>query len=141
MGKEGGRPIKEIDWKLLDSVLQFGAKLMDCSDILEASDDTIQKRIREQFGITFSEYRERRMSKMRMRLLQKQYDVAMQGNVALLIWLGKQHLGQTDKQEINQKTEIKTVEQFIREKSKELEDASSKIEIESSNEEKHQDRD
>jgi hypothetical protein len=34
-----------------------------------------------------------------MKLLQKQFDVAMSGNVALLIWLGKQHLNQSDKQE------------------------------------------
>jgi len=95
-----GRPKKELDWKLIDSILQFGARLIDCSEMCEMSDDSIQKRIREEYNCTFSEYRDRKMSKMRMKLLQKQYDVAMQGNVALLIWLGKQHLGQQDKQEV-----------------------------------------
>jgi hypothetical protein len=94
-----GRPEKEIDWKLLDSILQFGARLIDCSEMLEVSDDTIQRKIKDSFDCTFSEYRERKMSKMRMKLLQKQFDVAMSGNVALLIWLGKQHLNQSDKQE------------------------------------------
>jgi AraC-like DNA-binding protein len=106
MANKMGRPEKVIDWKLLDSILQFGARLIDCSEVLEMSDDSIQNKIKEQFGCTFSEYRERKMSKMRMRLLQKQFDVAMSGNTALLIWLGKQHLGQTDKvtqeiQEVN----------------------------------------
>jgi len=96
---KGGRPRKELDWKTLDNILQFGARLLDCSDLCEVSEDLIQKRIREKFDCTFSEYRERKMSKMRMKLLQKQYDVAMKGNVALLIWLGKQHLGQKDKHE------------------------------------------
>ncbi len=97
MKNKVGRPEKEIDWKLLDSILQFGARLIDCSEMLDMSDDSIQRKIQDAHGCTFSEYRERKMSKMRMRLLQKQFDVAMAGNTALLIWLGKQHLGQTDK--------------------------------------------
>jgi hypothetical protein len=31
--------------------------------------------------------------------MKKQYDVAMSGNTALLIWLGKQYLKQSDKVE------------------------------------------
>jgi hypothetical protein len=99
MANKMGRPEKVIDWKLLDSILQFGARLIDCSEMLDMSDDSIQNKIKEEFGCTFSEYRERKMSKMRMKLLQKQFDVAMSGNTALLIWLGKQHLGQSDKME------------------------------------------
>ena len=35
--------------------------------------------------------------KKKKALEEKQYEVAMEGNVQMLIWLGKQHLGQTDK--------------------------------------------
>lgn len=101
-----GRPEKEFDWKVLDSILQFGANLIDCSELLDVSDDTIQRKIRSEHGCTFSEYRTKKMGRMRVKLLQKQYEMAQNGNVALLIWLGKQHLGQTDKvvqeiQEVN----------------------------------------
>lgn len=99
-GKNVGRPQSEINWELLDSVLELGARLIDCSDFLKVSEDTIQNKIRERFGLTFSQYRDKKLSKMRMKLLQKQFEIAMKGNVALLIWLGKQHLGQSDKQEI-----------------------------------------
>ena len=37
---------------------------------------------------------------MKNSLREKQYDVAMSGNVSMLIWLGKQVLGQSDKQEV-----------------------------------------
>jgi AraC-like DNA-binding protein len=94
-----GRPKKELDWKVLDSILQFGATLIDCSEMCGMSDDSIQRKIRDEHGCTFTEYRNRKMSRMRVRLLQKQYESAMAGNTALLIWLGKQHLGQTDKAE------------------------------------------
>lgn len=36
--------------------------------------------------------------KKKKALEEKQYEVAMEGNVQMLIWLGKQHLGQTDKE-------------------------------------------
>jgi len=105
MTNKVGRPQKEMDWKLIDSILQFGARLVDCSEICEMSDDSIQRRIKEEFGLTFSEYREKKMSRIRMKLLQKQYDVAMAGNPAMLIWLGKNLLGQSDKTEVKASTE------------------------------------
>lgn len=40
-------------------------------------------------------------------LLQKQWEVAMEGNTTMLIWLGKQYLGQRDKQELEHSGEIK----------------------------------
>lgn len=38
---------------------------------------------------------------MKMSLKRKQYDVAMDGSVPLLIWLGKQYLGQKDNHELD----------------------------------------
>lgn len=45
----------------------------------------------------------------RITLHQRQYEAADHGNIAMLIWLGKQDLGQSDK--IEQKTEVTTVVQ------------------------------
>ena len=96
-----GRPEKEFDWKVLDAILQFKPSKRDCCEIVGVSEDTIERRIREKFDMTFSEYRDLKMARTRYNLAKKQYDVAMSGNTALLIWLGKQWLGQTDKQDIN----------------------------------------
>ena len=49
----------------------------------------------------FAEYFEQKRGKGKIALRRKQYDVAMSGNVTMLLWLGKQYLGQSDKQEIN----------------------------------------
>lgn len=95
--KKVGRPKVEINWELMDGILQFGARLIDCREMLGVSDDTIQNNIRQKFGMTFSEYRDQKMSKIRIKLLQKQFESAMAGNTALLIFLGKQYLGQTEK--------------------------------------------
>jgi hypothetical protein len=95
---------EKFKWEVLDAVLQFKPSLIMCEEILGISHDTIERAIKKNFNMTFSEYREYRMSKTKFKLAQKQFDVAMNGNVTMLIWLGKQYLGQSDK--IEQTTEI-----------------------------------
>ena len=102
-----GRPEKEFIWGTLDAALQYGGSLIDCSELMGVSEDTIQRRIKSSFGMTFTKYKNLKMSRIRMKLRQKQFDEAMNGNTTLLIWLGKNMLGQTDKSEINQTSEIK----------------------------------
>jgi hypothetical protein len=118
MTNKPGRPEKEFDWKILDSILQFGANLIDCSELLEVSEDTVQRKIKSEHGCTFTEYRTKKMGRMRVKLLQKQYEMAQNGNVALLIWLGKQYLGQSDKAEST--LELSKVEINIDKKDSEL---------------------
>ena len=103
-----GRPKKDFDWKMLDAILQYNASKKDCSDLLEVSEDTIERRIKTEYSCTFTEYRDRKMSKTRLKLSQKQVEVALAGNVTMLIFLGKNMLGQSDKveNEINSKIEI-----------------------------------
>jgi len=103
--KKLGRPRIEIDWDKFHTLLQYKPTLHDCADIMGMSPDTIERAIKREYKMTFSEYRRLKMSKMRMKLAQKQFEMAMEGSIPLLIWLGKQHLGQSDKQET--KSEIK----------------------------------
>lgn len=100
-----GRPEVEFKWDVLDRLLQLGAFLIDCSEIMGICEDVIQKRIKRKFKCTFTEYRYKKMSTMRITLRQKQYDMATkEGNTTMLVWLGKQVLeqkepGQTQKLE------------------------------------------
>ena len=64
--------------------------------------------------MSYPEYRSKKMSKVRVGLSRKQVEVAMSGNVTMLIWLGKQWLDQKDRQEIDQTNhnyEVKFVEE------------------------------
>ena len=97
---KGGRPKSEIDWKRLDDILSFGASMIDCEEIIGVSESTVRRAIQKKHGGSFERYRSKKMSKMRLNLLQKQYSLAIENNnVTLLIWLGKNLLGQTDKTE------------------------------------------
>ena len=101
-------PKIDFDWSKLDAILQYGAKLTDAADIMNVHPDTVSKKIKTKYKMSFPEYREKKMSVTRVKLYQKQIDVAMAGNVSMLIWLGKNILGQSDKveSELAQKIEV-----------------------------------
>jgi len=63
----------------------------------------LSKRIKEKHGVTFYGVPQiNKKEKIRINLAKKQYDVAISGNPTMLIWLGKNELGQADKNEIEQ---------------------------------------
>jgi len=101
MADKGGRPKKDIDFDLLDRLLQIQCTLRECADFFGVSEDTIERRVREKTGLSFAEYSAQKKEKGKISLRRKQFEVALAGNVSMLIWLGKQYLGQKDKQEIS----------------------------------------
>jgi len=108
------RPSKDLEnmefdgWDQLDAMIIWASQEY-CCEKLGVNTDTLTKKIKERYGLSFSEYKSKRQEPMRINLLKKQYDVAMSGNVSMLIWLGKQHLGQSDKQDTTAKVEGMTV--------------------------------
>lgn len=70
----------------------------------ECSPDTIERRVKEVHGINFADYFGQKRGKGKIALRRKQMQVALSGNTTLLIWLGKQYLGQSDKQIYDQQS-------------------------------------
>jgi hypothetical protein len=122
---EMGRPRKEFsthDWKLIDTALQFKQEATQVADLLDdCSARTLARRIREKYNLTFVQYRDKRMSKTLHNLFSKQYEVAMAGNVTMLIWLGKNYLNQTDKNEISAADASIPIQVTIQERPKSVE--------------------
>jgi hypothetical protein len=86
--------------------------MLDCEEIMGVTDDTINNRIKAKYGITFSAYRNKKMSLTRMTLVQKALDQAKAGNVTMMIFCLKNLCGWSDKNElavgsIKEKIEIK----------------------------------
>lgn len=98
------RPTKDLEsvtfngWEQLDALIVWASQVY-CAEKLGISIETLATRIKEKYGVSFPEYKHQKKEALRINLLKKQYDVAMAGNVSMLIWLGKNELGQTDKQE------------------------------------------
>lgn len=91
------RPKKEIDPKLVQELAALGCKTTEIAGVMGCSTDTIERR----FAAELTKGREN----LRISLRRWQLDAAKKGNVAMLIWLGKQMLGQTEK--IEQTSEVK----------------------------------
>lgn len=94
-----GRPRKEIDWEAFDKLALIQCTMREVAAWFDVSEDTIDRRVHETHGVTFAEYMAQRSCKGKISLRRKQYQAAMSGNTSLLIWLGKQWLGQSDKME------------------------------------------
>ena len=103
---KGGRPRIKIDAGKLDGMLTYGATAIECADQLNCSVDTIERFIKRNYKCGFAEYAEKKKAGMRVRLRMKQLQMAMEGNVPLLIFLGKNMLGQSDQQTITQTSNV-----------------------------------
>ena len=87
------RPKKyNIDPEQVEKLAGFGCTNTEIGSFFGCSTDLIEK--------SYSEYLRKGRDKGKIRLRQLQWRAAERGNNAMLIWLGKQILGQSDKQEV-----------------------------------------
>jgi hypothetical protein len=88
-----------IDPKLVQDLAAIGCKTTEIATIVGCSVDTLDRR--------FAEEMEKGRSNLRASLRRWQLESAKKGNVAMLIWLGKQILQQSDKIEQVAHLEVK----------------------------------
>lgn len=72
--------------------------------IVGVSEQTLRRRARVEITKGYEE--------MRMSLRRWQYEKAKEGSVPMLIWLGKQYLGQREKIDETRREEVVTIEPF-----------------------------
>ena len=89
------RPKKyDIDTKQLTALAKLGCTNKEMADFFGCSADLLEK--------SYSEYLTKGRAEQKMRLRQLQWKSAEKGNVSMLIFLGKNILGQQDRLEENQ---------------------------------------
>jgi transposase len=95
------RPKKQLDKDTFEKLCGLHCTKEEIQAWFDVSDKTIDRWVRETYGekVSFSEVYRQKKSSGKISLRRKQYEAAMAGNTTLLIWLGKQYLGQSDKQE------------------------------------------
>ena len=101
VAKKSGPKLLDFDWKLLDSILQYHANKRDAAELLGVSEDTIDRRIKAEHGKSFLQYRETKLGRVRIQLIQTAIEQAKTGkNPAVLIFCLKNLCKWSDKQEI-----------------------------------------
>ena len=86
------RPKAKVDAKQVESLAALGCTYVEIAAFFSVSESTIKAR----FSTNYTKGREG----LKMRLRHAQIQAATNGNIAMLIFLGKQYLGQSDKQEV-----------------------------------------
>lgn len=81
----------DIDEELVAELAEIHCTDVEIGHIVGCSPKTLTNR--------FSDILTKGRSTGKRRLRRKQYDLAVAGNAVMCIWLGKQELGQADKQE------------------------------------------
>ena len=92
--KKRGRPRKPIDLERVEALASIGATQQEIASDLGVSDETL-RRCKD-----FVAVYKRGMDKGCLSLRHKQFNLAKAGDKTMLVWLGKQLLGQSDKREI-----------------------------------------
>ena len=100
------RPKKEIDEDVVFDLASKGWTNKEIAAELQCSHDTIERR----FAGTIKEGHAIRNGKLRS----KQFEVAMEGNPTMLIWLGKQLLDQKDRVEQSGEVTVRDASEYAK---------------------------
>lgn len=99
----GGRPrvIPEIEWDKLIRLARRHNTAEDCAYIFGMSVDTLDIRLKEKFGYGYSDFLKKHGAIQNSRLRKAMWNSAiLDKNVPMMIWLSKNHLGMSDKNDM-----------------------------------------
>jgi hypothetical protein len=87
-----GRPKRQLDERQITDMASIGLTVKEIAGVLRRSYVTIHNDYPDSVDLG--------RARMRASLRRKQYETAMSGNATMLIWLGKQYLGQSAKRQV-----------------------------------------
>jgi len=106
MGKKTGRPLTDINWKMLESLALIQCTGEEMASVLNVDYKTIERACKRENNVSFGEWIEQKRAGGKASLRKMQYDNAKNGNVTMQIWLGKNWLGQKDKSEEESRDDV-----------------------------------
>lgn len=92
-----GRPKKIVNEEEMQKLCALHCTRIEIAGWFNISEDTIERRMEEWGYENFTRFFEEHSAPGKISLRREQYSKAIKGNTTMLIWLGKQYLGQTDK--------------------------------------------
>lgn len=98
MAKRGPKVI-EFNWQEFDKLCSMQCTATEIASWFDCSVDTVENRVKEAKGVKFSEYYKQKKELGFISLRRAQFQTALNGNVTMQIFLGKQYLAQVDKVE------------------------------------------
>jgi hypothetical protein len=96
-----GRKEAIIDWNLVDHLLEAGCTGTEVASRIGIHPETLYRHCKKELKIDFAVYLQQKREKGDTLLREKQMSCAMKGDKTMLVWLGKQRLGQREKMDHN----------------------------------------
>ena len=93
---KGGRPKKEIDQTLFEKLCGMQCTLDEIAGAFSCSPDTIERWCKRTYKEGFADTYKKHSASGKMSLRRAQFKLA-EKSAAMAIWLGKQYLGQRDR--------------------------------------------
>lgn len=115
------RPRIEIDERQFESLCTMQCTLEEIAGFFRCSEDTIERWCKRTYKIGFADVFKQKRSGGKISLRRFQFKLA-ETNPTMAIWLGKQWLGQADKQEVaisqNNDNSIREMEKYFEDRKK-----------------------
>ena len=92
-----GRPQTEINKDQFEKLCELHCTKEEIANIMDCDEKTLNAWCQRTYGVTFSLVYRQKASNGKMSIRRAQFSTATKGNVTMLIWLGKQWLGQKEK--------------------------------------------
>lgn len=117
-GKRGAKTI-ELDWDIIDGLCNIQCTAEEIAAMLNIDSETLRNRCKSEKSRKFSEYMAEKSLVGNVSIRRMQYLACKEGNTRMLVWLGKNMLGQVDKpadrEEYVDPTKELTEEELIKE--------------------------
>jgi len=111
-----GRPEKKIDWELVDRMLEANCSAKEIASHFGMYYQTFYEKIAEKYNTNFTNYaaskRESGLARLKLSQFEKAINNSSTGNVQMLIWLGKNLLGQKETVSTENSVNENTMSQF-----------------------------
>jgi hypothetical protein len=91
------RPRKDFDIDQLRNLVRIQCTAEECAGVMGLSEDTIDRRLKEEGYDGFADFYKKHSDEGKASLRRAQWKAAQDGNPTMLVWLGKQMLGQRDR--------------------------------------------
>lgn len=123
-----GKKFLKMDWEFIDECLEAGCNGEQTAASLGIHPQTLYDRIKAEKKMLFSEYLALKKRKGDSDIFRKQHELAKDKDRGMLIWLGKNRLGQRDDPQIIEKLrdEISKFNEAIEANKEEKEDSLNK---------------
>lgn len=96
-----GRPPKAFDYGYFERIIsKFPLSREECAELMGVSNTTFDAKIKDHYGMTFREVRDRKLVNIKTRLINKALDMSLnQNNTTMTVFCLKNLAGWTDKVE------------------------------------------